>query len=233
MTQKSLFKLGLVGLSVVLCAVAAFWNGNTAEETKQLQTLAVSESQPKQALIKVYISGAVHTPGIYEVPKNCRAQEAIAHAGGMTNVANLDRVNLAKICKDGTHINVPKLSSKQLKELFAAGQQASMTGLAGSTGSAAGTTARNVSYGSSASPGNLGSGSAPKSKASKPQSLSTVHLNSASAEELTSLPGVGAATAQRIIEYRNKKAFGSVEEITKVPGIGPAKLNKMRNYLAL
>lgn len=56
---------------------------------------------------KVYVSGAVRRPGIYEVPAGARADDAITSAGGMTNDADPNRVNLALKLKDGMHINVP------------------------------------------------------------------------------------------------------------------------------
>lgn len=55
-------------------------------------------------------------PGMYEMPAGSRAQEAIEKAGGMTLNANVNKVNLAKKCKDGMQINVPALSVKQAKQ---------------------------------------------------------------------------------------------------------------------
>jgi competence protein ComEA len=55
-----------------------------------------------------------------------------------------------------------------------------------------------------------------------------VHLNSATLEQLDTLPGVGPVTAQRILDYREANgAFGSVEELDAVPGIGPARLEQL------
>lgn len=50
-----------------------------------------------------------------------------------------------------------------------------------------------------------------------------VHLNTATAAELTALPGVGDITAQRILEYRAAHGFASIEDVMKVKGIGKAK----------
>lgn len=54
--------------------------------------------------VKVYVSGAVAKPGLYEIPAGSRATAAIAAAGGMTLEANPDKVNLAKLLKDGMQV---------------------------------------------------------------------------------------------------------------------------------
>ena len=60
-----------------------------------------------------------------------------------------------------------------------------------------------------------------------------VHLNSATEAELVQLPGVGNATARRILAFRNQHGFQCIEDIMQVPGIGPAKYARMKRCLAL
>ena len=61
-----------------------------------------------------------------------------------------------------------------------------------------------------------------------------ININTASASELESLPGVGPATAKAIIAHRTTVApFSSVDDLLQVAGIGPAKLEAMRAYVAL
>ena len=56
-----------------------------------------------------------------------------------------------------------------------------------------------------------------------------VDLNTATAEQLEALPGVGPATSKAILTYRaNHGRFRSVTELLEVPGIGPAKLEALR-----
>lgn len=58
---------------------------------------------------------------------------------------------------------------------------------------------------------------------------SPVDLNTATAEQLEALPGVGPATSKAILAYRaNHGRFRSVTELLEVPGIGPAKLEALR-----
>ena len=60
-----------------------------------------------------------------------------------------------------------------------------------------------------------------------------VHLNSADAAALDALPGVGPATAQRIVDWRTANGgFRTVDDLLEVPGIGPAKLEQLRSLVA-
>ena len=58
--------------------------------------------------------------------------------------------------------------------------------------------------------------------------LTKVNINTASIEELITLPGIGEKTAEKIVFYRNNKGkFRSVNDITNVSGIGEKKLDKI------
>jgi competence protein ComEA len=61
---------------------------------------------------------------------------------------------------------------------------------------------------------------------------SPLDLNTATAEQLDELPGVGPATAQAIIAYRTKHGpMHSVDELLEIRGIGPAKLDQIRDLI--
>lgn len=61
-----------------------------------------------------------------------------------------------------------------------------------------------------------------------------VSINSATVDELDSLPGVGPAIANDIVNYRETNGpFTSVDQLTDVPGIGPAKLEQLRPLVGL
>jgi competence protein ComEA len=60
-----------------------------------------------------------------------------------------------------------------------------------------------------------------------------IHLNTATMEQLDSLPGVGPVTAQKILDYRQEHgAFSSIDELDAIPGIGPARLEQLRDVAA-
>jgi len=59
-----------------------------------------------------------------------------------------------------------------------------------------------------------------------------IDLNSASAQELQALPGIGEVKANAIVTYRNQVGpFSSVEEVVEVHGIGPATLNAIADLV--
>ena len=66
------------------------------------------------------------------------------------------------------------------------------------------------------------------------QAAKVVNLNTATAEELETLRGIGPAIAGRILDYRKEHGrFERVEDLTNVRGIGEAKFQKMKNQLSV
>jgi competence ComEA-like helix-hairpin-helix protein len=61
-----------------------------------------------------------------------------------------------------------------------------------------------------------------------------VNINSASAEELQTVPGIGPVTAEKILKMRKSNgAFKSVDDLLAIRGLGPKRLEKMRKYLTV
>ena len=75
--------------------------------------------------------------------------------------------------------------------------------------------------------------SAPRADGSEGSPAGPIHLNSASVEQLETIPGVGPVTAQRILDFREQNGpFQSVDELDAVSGIGPKRLEQMRDLVA-
>jgi competence protein ComEA len=72
------------------------------------------------------------------------------------------------------------------------------------------------------------------SAAAKPAPTGKVNINSASVEQLSTLPGVGAKLAARIVEHRQKSGgFKSVQELMNVKGVGEKNFEKLQPYLTV
>ena len=72
------------------------------------------------------------------------------------------------------------------------------------------------------------------SQAAKPSAATTVNINTASATDLEGLPGVGAKTAARIVEYRQKNGpFKKIEDMMNVRGLGEKNFLKLKSQLTV
>lgn len=203
----------IIMLAVLLsgCALTSLWSsfgGASGEEQSFVPQLPGSRQEQKKAkTIRVYVSGAVLEPGLYDVPEGSRAEAAITAAGGMTAAADSTRVNLARKLKDGNQVNVPALKSSTKK-----GKAAVIN-----------------SEDKPAKGRHMQKQGATAGRAQAERAR--VRINSASASELQALPGIGPALAQRIVAERSRGRFTSVEDLQRVPGIGKAKLARLRELV--
>lgn len=180
-----------------------------------------------EATVRVHVAGAVNNPGVYTLPAQGRAVDAIAAASGAAADADLDRVNLAGALSDGVQIYVPHRGET------AAPAQIQPNG--GTANAGQGTAANGASQNGTAQNGAAQSGAQPQpartltASGSAQKGSTPVNINTATAEELQSLPRIGPAMAQRIIAWREAHGgFRSVNELDAVPGIGPSMLENLR-----
>jgi competence protein ComEA len=75
--------------------------------------------------------------------------------------------------------------------------------------------------------------SGPAIAAGKPAPTAKVNINTATVEQLTTLPGVGPRLAARVIEYRQKTPFRSTQELMNVKGIGEKNFAKIESWLTV
>ena len=167
--------------------------------------------------IVVYVSGAVKTPGVYTLAPGSRVDDAVRAAGGLSERAESAGTNLAAQLSDGEHVHVA-----------AAGESAP----SGALGPSSGSESAGGEKGSGAKSSGKGAGkkTAPGQKAG----AAKVNVNTAGAEELQTLPGVGPATAKAIVAWREENGrFRSVDDLLDVSGIGKATLAKFRDRVSV
>lgn len=166
-------------------------------------------ASPVTVEIMVHAAGAVLRPGVYRLAMGARVTDLLTSAGGLTTDADGDRINLAASVQDGERVYVPHRGEDAVP---------AVVGDPGSSGSAT----------SGASPGRVGAPAQADGGTGAPPG--PVDLNTATAEQLDTLPGVGPSTAQAILEYRQQHGrFESVDELLDVRGIGDAKLAQLRD----
>lgn len=175
-----------------------------------------------EATVRVHVAGAVNNPGVYTLPAQGRAVDAIAAASGAAADADLDRVNLAGALSDGVQIYVPHRGETAAPAQI---QPNGGTANAGQGNAANGAAQNGASQGGAQPhPARTLTPAGSAQKGSTP-----VNINTATAEELQTLPRIGPAMAQRIIAWREAHGgFRSVDELDAVPGIGPSMLENLR-----
>ena len=109
--------LALVVLAIILYNFATKLDIFDKSEDFSIENtnLVVSESSntkeevtlEEKAKIKIYITGEVVSPGVYELEENSRVEDAIHAAGGLTEKAVLTNVNLAYVLEDAAKIYIP------------------------------------------------------------------------------------------------------------------------------
>jgi len=103
---RNLYQILLALLFVAAVSGAMFfWAKSSASPGLEVQ-LPTATPTPE---LKVYITGAVNSPGVYSLKPGDRVQEALQAAGGATQEADLTRVNLARRLQDEDFIYVPRV----------------------------------------------------------------------------------------------------------------------------
>lgn len=181
----------------------------TAEERSEAETSGVpsaEQTQEPEEFIYVHVCGQVVSPGVYQLLKGSRVYEAVAMAGGCTEQGAPDCLNMAQELTDGMKIQVPdQETARRILE-----EQASGTGVINPSGTGPD------------SPGTSGEGEA------------LVNINTASREQLTTLPGIGESRAEDIIRYREEYGgFQKIEDIMKVSGIKEAAFQKIKDRITV
>ena len=190
LSLADLGKPALIGIAVLVIMVAVLAGRNligTATATEfelssdasSIEETASDGGSHKTETLFVHVSGCVANPGHYELEEGSRLASAIEAAGGFTEDAACDSVNLARRLEDGEMVVVSSVSA--------------------------------------------GSGANEEIPEAKTES-SLVNINTASAEELEQLPGIGPSTAQKIVSDRMANgSFKSPDDLKRVTGIGDKK----------
>jgi len=157
----------------------------------------------------IHLSGAVVHPGVYSLPAQSRIWDAVQAAGGFAPGADQEALNLAAFAVDGSQIDVPVLQQDRSTEHNSI--SVSATGSVGSTPTPTDGTPPPTPY---------------------PRLHFPVDINTATGEELESLPQIGQVRAARIIAYRSSHGpFKRIEDIQNVYDITPEVYAAIRDLI--
>jgi competence protein ComEA len=160
--------------------------------------------------VVVSVVGLVTTPGLVTLAPQARVADAVSAAGGVLDGADTIGLNMARHLADGEQVVVGLAPTP--------GEPAAL-GSSVTTGKAAAQIAH--------TPGPAAPPSNGPTTPGQP-----IDLNSATVEQLDTLPGIGPVTAAAIVAWRDTNgSFTSVEQLGDVDGIGPARLDKLRDLV--
>lgn len=155
----------------------------------------------------VYVGGAVKHPGLYTLPSGSRLATAIDRAEALDD-ADFSGLRMADPIQDKMTVFVPHRSIQSISPAAGSSTAVSTT-QASATSTPATPDATSVQSG--------------------PHSI---NINTASLSELESLPGIGPALAQRIIDYRlTHGPFSSPDDLAAVKGISVRMVDKFRSQI--
>lgn len=183
------YKIQIVFICIfIISGISIYIQDNERKASFSVNSSNISKSDDR---IGVYISGEVKNTGVYYLKKDSRITDLINICGGLTEEADVSKINPSQKLNDSDKIIIPKKEE------------------------------------------NLNTESIEDTNESDINVQEKININTATKDELTSLNGIGEATANKIINYRNKNKFKEIEDIMNVPGIGEAKFNNIKDYICV
>ncbi len=181
---------------VVLNKTSVTESNNEIENVTSTEELSEEVSTASDDLIWVHICGEVENPGVYSLKEGSRLYELIELAGGMTQQAAKNYLNLVEKLIDGQRVQVPSVDELE-----------------------SGTYQTYLSL---------------ETQIEKSNSNSLININTASKEQLMTLPGIGESKANSIITYRQENGkFAKIEDIMNISGIKNAAFEKIKDLITV
>ena len=181
--------------------------GNTFKEKNKLEETDSEEVKSKsEEMIIVHITGEVKYWGVLELEKGSRIIDAVNKAGGFTDEADTEKVNLAYELTDGVKVYIPSKNVDKESNI---------------------TTQEYITTES-------GDNEIVEETEMKHSSNILVNINEATQTELETLPGIGPSIALKIILYRKENGkFSTIEDIKNISGIGENKFESIKDLISL
>ena len=207
--KQKIIVIAIAGI-VAIAIMYFIYNKNQVKEDINIENeilvnnVSTNENNTNDDIVIIHITGSVKNPGIVKLKEGSRIEDAIEAAGGLTENADITKVNLAYVVEDGTKIKIPSASEEDI------GDEDIIDSKSGD----------NIII--------------EENTVSSNNSTQTININKATEKEFETLPGIGPSLASKIIEYRNQNGkFGSIEDIKNVNGIGDNKYEKIKDLITV
>ena len=207
--KQKIIVIAIAGI-VAIGIMYFIYNKNQVKEDINIENeilvnnVSTNENNTNDDIVIIHITGSVKNPGIVKLKEGSRIEDAIEAAGGLTENADITKVNLAYVVEDGTKIKIPSASEEDI------GDEDIIDSKSGD----------NIII--------------EENTISSNNSTQTININKATEKEFETLPGIGPSLASKIIEYRNQNGkFGSIEDIKNVNGIGDNKYEKIKDLITV
>lgn len=222
--QKRVYLLLGIGILILLCSIVSYYLklGNKKEVIED-DIVAITKQEEKKENVTFDIKGQVKNPGVYQLDKNATVMDAIKKSGGLTEQADTTYLNLSRKIKDEMVIIV--YSKKEINDMKEGKENVV------------------VVEGKCQCPKITNDACLKEEEVITNQKEETkesttitgpINLNTATQEELDSLPGIGPSKALDIIAYREEhQGFKTIDELKNVKGIGDATFNKLKDKITV
>ena len=165
-----------------------------------------TEQNEKNGKIVIHITGAVKNEGVITLEENSRIFDAVEAAGGLTEDADMSKINLAFVLEDGIKVRIPSKNDVEEEKM-----EEELTD--------------HEEFVENMPESNI---------KSEKGGTGVVNINKATQTELETLPGIGPSIALKIINYREENGkFSSIDDLKKVSGIGESKFENIKNLISV
>lgn len=214
--HQKYFMYGFLLLFVCMSFTIIYVSFNSDVKTAEPEVIALSDDEEKDEIITeavetifIDIKGEVENPGVYEMQLGDRVIDAVQMAGGFTDEATTDNVNLSKKLKDESVIIIPSYLKDYENVTIKNDYEIDIND-------------------------DIVQSEKNESDEKIESSSSLVNINTASVVELMSLDGIGESKAKAIIEYRDINGdFENILDIKNVSGIGESIYEKIKDYITV
>ena len=165
--------------------------------------------------IKIDIKGEILNPGVYQLKENDRVSDAINVAGGLTENADTELINLSKTLKDEMVIII--YNKNEIEKIRQESDKKE-------------TIVKYIEK-KCTCPDTTNDACIKNAEETKDKKVS---INTATVEELMTVDGIGESKAKAIVKYRETNGnFETIEDIKNVSGIGESTFEKFKDYITV